>query len=168
MLGRGLDHFLAAAASSKHRLGASHTSLFGPLMVFFPFLFSSLTSAPDPRADVQGGAQAAQGAPPRGPQVGTLAVAAPLRALGAAQHCTALQAIRRYAVAGVCSGCDPLQRVLASPLCCSGKALLDDFADEVADIVGGGDGASAIDAVFQRHRASQKFGADLEAQVGGR
>ncbi|PRW45524.1 Something about silencing 10 [Chlorella sorokiniana] len=47
----------------------------------------------------------------------------------------------------------------------SGKALLDDFADEVADIVGGGEGASAIDAVFQRHRASQKFGADLEAQA---
>ncbi len=54
---------------------------------------------------------------------------------------------------------------LFSPFC-SGKALLDDFADEVADIVGGGEGASAIDAVFQRHRASQKFGADLEAQVG--
>lgn len=49
---------------------------------------------------------------------------------------------------------------------CSGKALLDDFADEVADIVGGGEGASAIDAVFQRHKANQKFGADLEAQVG--
>lgn len=89
-------------------------------------------------------------------------------ALGAAQRCTALRAVGLYTVAGVCCGCGPLQRVLASLLCCSGKALLDDFADEVADIVGGGDGASAIDAVFQRHRASQKFGADLEAQVGGR
>lgn len=51
---------------------------------------------------------------------------------------------------------------------CSGKALLDDFADEVADIVGAGGGeGSGIDAIFQRHRASQKWGADLEAQVRG-
>ncbi|PSC73947.1 Something about silencing 10 [Micractinium conductrix] len=48
----------------------------------------------------------------------------------------------------------------------SGKALLDDFADEVADIVGAGGGeGSGIDAIFQRHRASQKWGADLEAQA---
>ncbi len=47
----------------------------------------------------------------------------------------------------------------------SGAALLDDFADEVDDIVGDG-AASAIDAVFRRHQASQKFGADLAAQVG--
>ncbi len=48
----------------------------------------------------------------------------------------------------------------------SGKALLDDFADEVADIVGADGGAGGIDAIFQRHKASQKFGADLAAQVG--
>lgn len=46
----------------------------------------------------------------------------------------------------------------------SGKALLDDFADEVADIVGA-DGGAGIDAIFQRHKASQKFGADLAAQA---
>lgn len=54
----------------------------------------------------------------------------------------------------------------ARPPSRSGKALLDDFADDVADLVGGADGgASAIDAVFQRHKASQRFGADLEAQA---
>jgi hypothetical protein len=47
----------------------------------------------------------------------------------------------------------------------SGAALLDDFADEVDDIVGDGAG-STIDAVFRRHQASQKYGADLAAQVG--
>ncbi|KAL4853965.1 Neuroguidin [Chlorella vulgaris] len=56
----------------------------------------------------------------------------------------------------------------------SGKGLLDDFADDVADIIGaggeggdgrGGEGGSAIDAVFRRHQASQRFGADLEAQA---
>jgi U3 small nucleolar RNA-associated protein 3 len=43
----------------------------------------------------------------------------------------------------------------------SGKALLDDFADDVADLVGDGD----IDPGFAHHRAGQKFGADLAAQA---
>lgn len=51
----------------------------------------------------------------------------------------------------------------------SGKALLDDFADDVADLVGlgGPGGASGGGGVgeFGRHRANQKFGADLAAQA---
>lgn len=52
----------------------------------------------------------------------------------------------------------------------SGKAMLDDFADEVADIVdmaGGVSGGGAtlptdgIDGAFKRQRLSQRFGADL-------
>ena len=46
----------------------------------------------------------------------------------------------------------------------SGKALLDDFADDVADLVAGGAGIG-IDPMFQRHRTSQAFGADLAAQA---
>ena len=42
----------------------------------------------------------------------------------------------------------------------SGKALLDDFADDVADLV---DGGATVDPSFSRHRANQKFGADLAA-----
>jgi U3 small nucleolar RNA-associated protein 3 len=44
----------------------------------------------------------------------------------------------------------------------SGKALLDNFVDDVADLVDGG-GAS-VDPSFSRHRVNQKFGADLAAQ----
>jgi U3 small nucleolar RNA-associated protein 3 len=49
---------------------------------------------------------------------------------------------------------------------CAGKAMLDDFADEVADIVGmssaagtGGKGSRLAD-LFNRQKVSQKFGAD--------
>lgn len=70
----------------------------------------------------------------------------------------------------------------------SGKALLDDFADDVADIVaaaeannrkgagsGGGKGAAAAaagaalaDPMLSRHRTSQTFGADLYAQAAAK
>eukprot|EP00887_Chlorella_sp_A99_P005929 scaffold29.g5929.t1 len=46
----------------------------------------------------------------------------------------------------------------------SGKALLDDFADDIADIVTAAD--AGVDGAFGRHRASQKFGADLVAPGG--
>ena len=42
----------------------------------------------------------------------------------------------------------------------SGKALLDDFGDDLADIV---DSEKGVDKVFGGHRANQKFGADLSA-----
>lgn len=44
----------------------------------------------------------------------------------------------------------------------SGKALLDDFVDDVADLV---DGGATVDPSFSRHRANQKFGADLAAMA---
>lgn len=44
----------------------------------------------------------------------------------------------------------------------SGKALLDDFVDDVADLV---DGGASVDPSFSRHRANQKFGADLAAMA---
>lgn len=50
----------------------------------------------------------------------------------------------------------------------SGKALLDDFADDVADLVGGDGGLGAVDPAFLKHRANQKFGADLAEQASKR
>lgn len=44
----------------------------------------------------------------------------------------------------------------------SGKALLDNFVDDVADLVDGGN--ASVDPSFSKHRANQKFGADLAAQ----
>lgn len=44
----------------------------------------------------------------------------------------------------------------------SGKALLDNFVDDVADLVDGGN--ASVDPGFSKHRANQKFGADLAAQ----
>jgi U3 small nucleolar RNA-associated protein 3 len=44
----------------------------------------------------------------------------------------------------------------------SGKALLDNFVDDVADLVDGGN--ASVDPRFSKHRANQKFGADLAAQ----
>jgi hypothetical protein len=47
-----------------------------------------------------------------------------------------------------------------------GKVMLDDFADEVADIVGmsqgadGGKGHSRLADLFSRQKVSQKFGAE--------
>jgi U3 small nucleolar RNA-associated protein 3 len=46
----------------------------------------------------------------------------------------------------------------------SGKALLDNFVDDVADLVDGGGGDASVDPSYARHRANQKFGADLAAQ----
>lgn len=46
----------------------------------------------------------------------------------------------------------------------SGKALLDDFADEVTDLIGA-DGNDGIEPSFTRHRVNQKFGADLSEQA---
>ena len=48
---------------------------------------------------------------------------------------------------------------------CTGKSMLDDFADEVADIVGlsqegGGKSASRLADLFSRQKVSQKFGAE--------
>lgn len=45
----------------------------------------------------------------------------------------------------------------------SGKALLDDFEDDIKDIVDGST-LSGVDARFVKHRSNQRFGADIAAQ----
>ena len=47
----------------------------------------------------------------------------------------------------------------------SGKALLDDFQDDIADLVSG-DALAGLDSrqLYSKHKTNQKFGADLTAQ----
>ncbi len=45
----------------------------------------------------------------------------------------------------------------------SGKALLDDFQDDLADLVNGGEDLG-VDARFSKHKTSQLYGADLSLQ----
>lgn len=46
----------------------------------------------------------------------------------------------------------------------SGKALLDDFQDDLADLVNGGDDLG-VDARFSKHKTNQLYGADLSLQA---
>ena len=46
----------------------------------------------------------------------------------------------------------------------SGKALLDDFQDDLADLVNGGEDLG-VDARFSKHKTSQLYGADLSLQA---
>eukprot|EP00890_Picochlorum_soloecismus_P003905 jgi/Picsp_1/4515/NSC_06736-R1_sas10 utp3 c1d family len=46
----------------------------------------------------------------------------------------------------------------------SGKALLDDFADDIADLVDGKD--LGIDSMHSRHKANQRYGAEIPAIEG--
>ncbi|GAB4821287.1 hypothetical protein N2152v2_008333 [Parachlorella kessleri] len=49
----------------------------------------------------------------------------------------------------------------------AGRALLDDFADDIADLAGEG-GADELGGGFGRHRLSQKFGVDLAAAAAAK
>ena len=80
-----LSHLASLRCRTRHP--ATAACPFTPSLPSSFFFFSS--SPPDPRAHVQGGAQAAQGAPPRGPQVR----AAPCSAHAHTQHGSLLRQV---------------------------------------------------------------------------